>query len=174
MTHPEFLKLRDKFIIQVSHNLDMAKERYASGLLPDISNYRFDDGVVYTTLIKRQTPDLQNYSAPSAVTELQKLEYSRESDGRVEIDITNSNMYTQVSYGGSVISVKYGYSYKIPKKEISGKEVEEAFKNIIKEKLKPESEKYDRYIDCKLYQLFLENEISWTAFQKMVYTGCNL
>jgi len=50
----------------------------------------------------------------------------------------------------------------------------EELKNIIKEKLKPESELYAITVDCKLLQLFKDGNIDWLTLQKLTYTNCNL
>lgn len=48
------------------------------------------------------------------------------------------------------------------------------FREIITNKLKPESESYASTVDCKLLQLFKDATIDWKTLQKLTYKDCEL
>jgi len=176
MTHPEFLKLHGEFTTKIKLNLATLKDLHESGET-DINKYDLKDNISYTDLFTEQSPDIIYMSARDAITTISNLDKKHRTYDK-HINTTSIEMYCVVgtnNYDYTVSAVSYRFTYRKLKEDIKQIDIDKAFKSVIKVKLKPKDEQYDRFIDCNLYQLFAEGDLSWGALQRRVYgDGCKV
>ena len=175
LTVKEFNEMHEDFLKKVQIELKLFKKYEKDGRI-DTNDYVSKIGINFLEKEELEFDNLDYRGGLDKAIEClqefkkeceehsQKIGFNTESDFRTDFR-TDDYYVTYIGYTA--------YWYKVVD-EVQETAVNNAFREKVRVLLQPESEDYSRAVDCKLLQLFREEEISWGTLQKLAYSNCNL
>jgi hypothetical protein len=166
MTLEEFEEYRDK-------ELSEARKDFKKAVAMWNKKQEIEDKyLLHTTLISEDI----NGRTPEEVIEVINEFYKEVSELPYHVDGSYQKLDIKTDYDSSEIYNDFFiYSYKtISTIERIEERVKTNVRTWFRKELKPDSEKYEQSVDCKLMELFKNGTIDFKTIQSLVYKNCVL